>query len=751
MNFENRWVLRSALNFASDGEIVREVGREFQRKGPEKAKADLAKECLTRVKKKREEEDDRKPERLDSEMKNIIDKLANFVARNGPEFEQMTKQKQKDNPKFSFLFSGEFNGYYQYRVSTEQAIQQVINQQSVKSAPWQQQQQTPTISTTISQSQQPVNTNQPNLREQLEQMKLNAKEQISQSENNLTAQYQNLMQQQQVKLEEVLLKAKKSHTRKNVKDLKEILETISVVPSFCLTYIAAHEEGKAKLIPQLSQQQMKDANAGIAAYQAFLLNEHAAVVSEVSTTTNNAFLLLQQQHHEFVNHLNSQIVALELELQQQQQQPLLQQQQPLLQQQPMLQKQPLLQLQSQQPPISQQQYQQQQHQPLLQQPPIPQQQQYQQQQQQQQQQQTSNEQIDPQQLQPPNFCNPPPFAHPMQQAPPAFRMPPPFNPDFSGAVPPPLHFPDLSKPPPGFPMPPMGFCPPPIPNLPPPPPMFHPDLDLVPTIPYYDLPAGLMAPLVKLGDCEYKSLDPRNIRLPPPMPPTDRLLAAVEAFYSPPSHERPRDADGWEKLSLFEFYKAKNQAKTKKMESTANNVANKVGNDAQNNKSNNKILNNIAREPFNDVRGSRPTNYSRSPSPDGRRGRATRNRSRSYSSSSSKSRSRSGSRSRSRSRSRSGSRSRSPDQFQDMFYLSTSRNDKLTESNKGHQLMKKMGSSGDGIVDPIDHADVRDKQDQFKGLGMNLNDPFESFRKNKSSGFNVRMRERADARSGRRD
>ncbi|ESN99377.1 hypothetical protein HELRODRAFT_162919 [Helobdella robusta] len=59
-----RWVLRSALNFASDGEVVREVGREFQRKGPEKAKADLAKECLTRVKKKREE-DDRKPGRLE--------------------------------------------------------------------------------------------------------------------------------------------------------------------------------------------------------------------------------------------------------------------------------------------------------------------------------------------------------------------------------------------------------------------------------------------------------------------------------------------------------------------------------------------------------------------------------------------------------------------------------------------------------------------------------------------------------------
>ncbi|ESO12235.1 hypothetical protein HELRODRAFT_158705 [Helobdella robusta] len=79
MNFENRWVLRSALNFASDGEVVREVGREFQRKGPEKAKADLAKECLTRVKKKREEEDDRKPGRLDNV--HIGDKALKYLTR----------------------------------------------------------------------------------------------------------------------------------------------------------------------------------------------------------------------------------------------------------------------------------------------------------------------------------------------------------------------------------------------------------------------------------------------------------------------------------------------------------------------------------------------------------------------------------------------------------------------------------------------------------------------------------------------
>lgn len=51
----------------------------------------------------------------------MIDKLAAFVARNGPEFEEMTKGKQKNNPKFSFLFGGEFNGYYRLRIDQERA------------------------------------------------------------------------------------------------------------------------------------------------------------------------------------------------------------------------------------------------------------------------------------------------------------------------------------------------------------------------------------------------------------------------------------------------------------------------------------------------------------------------------------------------------------------------------------------------------------------------------------------------------
>lgn len=56
----------------------------------------------------------------DQELRNVIDKLAQFVARNGPEFEKMTMEKQKDNPKFSFLFGGEFFGYYKYKLAIEQ-------------------------------------------------------------------------------------------------------------------------------------------------------------------------------------------------------------------------------------------------------------------------------------------------------------------------------------------------------------------------------------------------------------------------------------------------------------------------------------------------------------------------------------------------------------------------------------------------------------------------------------------------------
>lgn len=57
----------------------------------------------------------------DQQLANIIDKLAEFVARNGPEFENMTKIKQQNNAKFSFLYPGksEHYEYYQYKVMEE--------------------------------------------------------------------------------------------------------------------------------------------------------------------------------------------------------------------------------------------------------------------------------------------------------------------------------------------------------------------------------------------------------------------------------------------------------------------------------------------------------------------------------------------------------------------------------------------------------------------------------------------------------
>lgn len=108
-------------------------------------------------------------------------------------------------------------------------------------------------------------------------------------------------------------------------------------------------------------------------------------------------------------------------------------------------------------------------------------------------------------------------------------LPPAVQPGYGG---PPPNMPDfLSRPPP-------ISGPPPVQNS-------FPAEGITPKAPYFDLPAGLLVPLVKLDDSDYKSIDPKDIRLPPPLPPSERLIAAVDFFYAPPSHDRPRNADGF--------------------------------------------------------------------------------------------------------------------------------------------------------------------------------------------------------------
>ncbi|XP_017305173.1 calcium homeostasis endoplasmic reticulum protein [Diaphorina citri] len=130
-----------------------------------------------------------------------------------------------------------------------------------------------------------------------------------------------------------------------------------------------------------------------------------------------------------------------------------------------------------------------------------------------------------------------------------------------------VQLPDFSRPPPGFAPPAMmgsgggggqGPAPPPPAEI-----MRE---ELLPSLPYYDLPAGLMVPLIKLEDSNYKPLDRKKIRLPPPTPPSDRLIQAVKAFYAPPGHDSPRDSEGWEKLGLYEYYRAKTCARRQKEE-----------------------------------------------------------------------------------------------------------------------------------------------------------------------------------------
>ncbi|TPP59701.1 Calcium homeostasis endoplasmic reticulum protein [Fasciola gigantica] len=70
-----------------------------------------------------------------------------------------------------------------------------------------------------------------------------------------------------------------------------------------------------------------------------------------------------------------------------------------------------------------------------------------------------------------------------------------------------------------------------------------------------------MHSLIRLCDFDYTPLDGSKLRLLPPKAPTDRLPSAVDAFYIPPSDDRTRNGEGWERLGLYEFHTKKEKAR----------------------------------------------------------------------------------------------------------------------------------------------------------------------------------------------
>lgn len=83
------------------------------------------------------------------EVRNIVDKTASFVARNGPEFEARIRQNELGNPKFNFLSPGDpYHAYYRHKVNefrdgkdTGQALPPGLKQLSVTTAAQQKQQE----------------------------------------------------------------------------------------------------------------------------------------------------------------------------------------------------------------------------------------------------------------------------------------------------------------------------------------------------------------------------------------------------------------------------------------------------------------------------------------------------------------------------------------------------------------------------------------------------------------------------------
>lgn len=287
------------------------------------------------------------------------------------------------------------------------------------------------------------------------------------------------------------------------------------------------------------------------------------------------------------------------------------------------------------------------------------------------------------------------------------------------------------------------------------------EIDFVPKASYYELPAGMIVPLVKLEDFTYKPLREQDLRLPPPEPPSELLLREIDRFYSalqlPPPIDCIRDADGWEMNGLIEHYVKKGEqrirleAKLKKEGKTLEEVfTNKFVPTAQKS------------EKTEDTNGekSESKERTRSSSSSSTSSSSSNNSSSSSSGSSGSSSPTKSPKSRSPSpalKRRRRSRSATPEERpcfavplgpaskSSAISFKIPPNPLNRETNKGAQLMAKMGWEGkglgakeQGIEEPVTGGEVRDKTEQYRGLGSKP-DIYDEYRKQMSTQMAKRL------------
>lgn len=103
------------------------------------------------------------------DLRGIVDKTAQYVAKNGSILENKIKQDHSNNPKFSFLLNGDpFNAYYQHKVQEfRNNLLEKLNQQQEKQ-PVQNQTETETVKDDNDSSSSQNNNNADQQQQQLE-------------------------------------------------------------------------------------------------------------------------------------------------------------------------------------------------------------------------------------------------------------------------------------------------------------------------------------------------------------------------------------------------------------------------------------------------------------------------------------------------------------------------------------------------------------------------------------------------------